>query len=170
MKNTKYVAFAILVLLAATAVASVVNQSMFAKAQSSITIDVIASVGGTTNPGPGEYTYTQGVNGSAVLTATPDAGWEFAYWVYSGFNPGHGLLSPDENNQVSDNPFDVTHNYNTEGYVYTYQAVFVPTAAASVNTASGIPIVYVAALIAVLVVAVAAAGFGAYSAGKRKVK
>jgi hypothetical protein len=49
-------------------------------------VNVLDSVGGTTNPGAGTYHYT---NGSTIkLQATPDSGNQFVYWVAVGAD-GH---------------------------------------------------------------------------------
>jgi len=46
------------------------------------TLTINATVGGTTSPPPGNYTY--GYNASVTVTAVPDPGYIFDYWV-SGF-------------------------------------------------------------------------------------
>ena len=106
---------------------------------------VIASLGGTTNPAPGEYTFDN--QSRFTIEATPYQGFKFAYWVISGaYLPGHNLPPvivplPEGEDQVppssagatqanwdslviSQNPLDVIHGY---GYVYQYQAIFLPT-------------------------------------------
>jgi hypothetical protein len=131
---------------------------------------------GSTDPPAGTYTYTQGVDGPAILTATASPGWEFAYWEYMGYSPGHPSTGTGVNpvgfdliNRVTDNPFDVTHDYNTGGYTYQYQAVFIPSSAAT-NTSSNVPILYVVGIAGALVAAIAVVGVASYAAGKRKLK
>ena len=104
------------------------------------------SIGGTTNPSAGTYAYANGTN--FVLTATPDAGYTFQYWIVNGnVTPGHittGKVSViyDENGNIiaeiprqstepgtidsltfTANPANVSHGY---GYTYSYSAVFAP--------------------------------------------
>ena len=109
-------------------------------------IIVAASLGGTTNPAPGEYPLPNGTR--FTIEATPYQGFRFAYWVISGENtPGHNLppvivpVDPEDpqafippafsplqaqwNSLVtSQNPLNIICGY---GYVYKYQAVFLPT-------------------------------------------
>ena len=105
---------------------------------------VLASVGGTTDPPYGEYTYPN--NTKFEILATPNAGFRFSHWVISGdYLPGHNLPqiivpdplpedwvpplpTPSEIQQdslvSSQNPLNVIHGY---GYTYQYQPIFVPT-------------------------------------------
>jgi len=104
---------------------------------------IIASIGGTTTPAYGEYTYPN--NTKFEIKAIPNAGYRFSHWVISGeYLPGHNLppiLVPAEIPEdwvpkfpspsdiamdslvTSQNPLDVVHGY---GYTYQYQPVFVP--------------------------------------------
>ena len=101
------------------------------------------STGGTTIPAAGNYSYTNGTN--IVLTATPDLGYVFQYWIASGsYTPGHStglpsyIIDPDTGAIIGTfpsipsvsgidslvftrNPTNITCGY---GYTYTYQAVF----------------------------------------------
>ncbi len=169
--RTKFLVFAILTLLAVTTVIFALNQAEPVKAQGAITIEVLSSVGGTTTPTPGTYTYTPS-NGTAVLTAIPDSGWRFDHWVYDGYTPGHSQssLPVDESNMIYDNPFDATHGYDTGGYTYSYQAVFVPSSVAASNSVAGVPTAEVVIMVAGLAAAVAVVGVAAYFVGKRKAK
>jgi hypothetical protein len=116
---------------------------------------VAASVGGTTNPTPGNYIYNQGA--TINLQATPSSGYKFAYWTISGsYAPGHN--SPPINypeNAVDDpnwvptipspasvaqdslltatNPLKIICGY---GYTFVYQPVFVPTTATAVSSSN----------------------------------
>jgi hypothetical protein len=105
-------------------------------------IKIVPSVGGTTSPAPGTYTYTSGQ--TATLSATPNSGFQFHYWIVTGsYAPGHEAQPqwiPDVTEQVpsvpqsiylqtqdslvfSTNPVTITCGY---GYTYQYQAVFTP--------------------------------------------
>ena len=46
------------------------------------TLTIIATVGGTTDPAPGTYSYTE--NSTVEVTAIPDAGYLFDYWELDG--------------------------------------------------------------------------------------
>jgi hypothetical protein len=107
---------------------------------------VVASVGGTTDPAPGTYTYAEGE--TINLEATASDGFKFLYWIISGsYTPGHNLQpitypvnavddpnyippvpSPSlvavDNLVTSLNPLKVICGY---GYTYSYQPVFAPT-------------------------------------------
>ncbi len=87
-------------------------------------VNILTSVGGTTNPSAGSYSFENGT--SYVLTATPASGYEFKYWVVSGsYLPGHGVSDQPELDDtiITDNPLDVSCGY---GYEYTYQPLFTP--------------------------------------------
>jgi hypothetical protein len=114
-------------------------------ANSSVAIvNVINGVGGTTNPGPGTYTYENGKTIS--LQATADSGNSFAYWVVTG-QDGHPVT-------VTDNPTNIDCGY---GYTYSYQPMFAATDTSSTND-QGIPNTYLYVIIVVLVI-IAIAGF-----------
>jgi hypothetical protein len=132
-----------------------------------LTIEVLSSLGGTTNPAPGIYSYSS--PDQAILTATAYPGWQFEQWTFSGpYTSGHVSIPSGnvEPNVILNNPADVTHNWDTAGYTYSYQAVFVPIAAASAN--KGVPISYVAILVVALAVIAVVAAAAVYRAGKRK--
>jgi parallel beta-helix repeat protein len=62
-------------------------------------LTIISEVGGTTNPVPGTYTY---VNGTSVqVTAIPDNGYSFDYWMLDGFvreeNPITVIMTSNHN-------------------------------------------------------------------------
>jgi hypothetical protein len=107
-------------------------------------VTVLDSVGGSTNPTPGTYTYRDG--STINLQATPDSGYTFQYWVAVG-EDGHPTI-------LTDNPAGITCGY---GYTYSYQAMFAPSDAAQVSTE--IP-AYIYAIIIVLVI-IAVIGIGA---------
>jgi hypothetical protein len=119
-------------------------------------INVVDSVGGTTDPAPGTYNYPEGT--TYELTATPAPGFEFQYWVVSGdFLPGHGVTEKPEwdNTVFYDNPLLVACGF---GYTYTYQPLFTPIESAigtGISTETFTIVVIVLVIIAVLAVAVA---------------
>lgn len=107
---------------------------------------VADAVGGSTNPGPGTYTFAEGE--SFALTATPDEGQEFQYWIASGTGvAGH------ESTLLVDNPLNILCGI---GYTYEYQPVFTATGTA----AQGVPVEYLYAIIIVLAI-IAVIGIGA---------
>jgi hypothetical protein len=136
-----------------------------ANAQSSITLQILPSVGGTTDPGPGNYTYYEG-GARAILTATAEPGWQFSYWLFFGPNMGGHQSGMMESNVIYDNPADVTHNYDYGGYTYTYQAVFVPSSTGSKPL--GFPVEYFLPLAVTVVVVAVIAGLLGYTLGKRQ--
>jgi hypothetical protein len=142
-RNLKHTTVLSIILLAA-AMLTALCMTFTASAQSDVaTVVVLPSVGGTTNPVAGTYEYA---NGTIIqLSATPDAGYAFHYWIVSGdVTPGH---QPGRTNMVIDpetgeiianftlppaltaidsliidtNSINITCGY---GYTYTYQAVF----------------------------------------------
>ena len=105
-------------------------------------INILPSSGGTTNPVPGNYTYNSG--DVFNMTAVPDSGFQFSYWVISGsYTPGHTnagngyitdpvtgeiiqLPTPTSTSAidslvVSKSQLNITCGF---GYTYNYQAVF----------------------------------------------
>lgn len=61
------------------------------------TLTVNTTVGGTTNPAPGTYSYTQGT--SVSITAYPNSGYQFDHWILDGATR-------------TDNPITVVMNQN----------------------------------------------------------
>ena len=133
-----------------------------ANAQSDVEIVVVAaSTGGTTDPAPGAYEYSNGTN--IVLTAIPDSGYVFLYWVASGnTTPGHEspqpsyVIDPTTGEQIatipnpnvqlqgidslafSDNPTNITCGY---GYTFTYTAIFALEGSQTPTTAAAIVVI-----------------------------
>ena len=105
---------------------------------------VLDALGGSTNPGPGTYRYTDG--STISLTATPNDGYDFAYWVAVG-EDGHPAT-------IDDNPTNINCGY---GYTYSYQAMFAPSGTTTQPT-SGVPMEYLAAIIVLVIIAVIAIG------------
>ena len=101
------------------------------------------SVGGTTSPVPGTYTYDQ--DSIIRIEAKPNEGYVFLHWVIiGGYTPGHNepplivpndeviqppsrppTLSTYDSLIVEQNPLFVECGF---GYTYEYQAVFVSVA------------------------------------------
>jgi hypothetical protein len=106
-------------------------------------VNMLQTIGGTTNPGPGTHTYAHTEASSLRLTATPASGYEFKYWVASGQGTNAG-----PNQVILDNPADISCQ---AGYTYQYEPVFVPSGATT-TTETGIPAMYVYAAIIVLVI------------------
>jgi hypothetical protein len=114
---------------------------------------VLNSIGGTTNPGPGTYHYS---NGSTIsLTATPDSGYDFVQWVSVG-SDGHPYT-------FTENPTSINCGY---GYTYSYQAMFAPSGTA--QPSAGVPIEYLVAIVVLVIVAVIAVAAAVMYRGKSK--
>lgn len=123
---------------------------------------VVASVGGTTTPGPGTYTLANAT--SLTLTAIPNSGWKFDNWVIGGYPLSHGAYSFTDT--PTNNPYNVNHGY---GYTYDYQPIFSPVSTTSPSTSPTIPEYSAAAAIAVLLV-LALAALGAFALNRRSKK
>jgi hypothetical protein len=116
------------------------------------------SVGGAVDPVPGTYTFADGE--SFTMTATPDEGQEFLYWIATGSGvAGH------ESQLILENPLNIQCGF---GYTYDYQAVFAPSGTAP---SAGISTEYFYAIIIILVI-IAVIGIGAalMYRGKSKTK
>jgi hypothetical protein len=100
-------------------------------------VNVLDSVGGSTNPTPGTYTYMEG--STIDLQATPDSGYTFLYWVAVG-EDGHPTT-------LVDNPANIECGY---GYTYSYQPMFAPEG--TTQDSMGIPAEYLYAIIVALAV------------------
>lgn len=118
--------------------------SSYGQTDSDANVVIYSSVGGTTDPVTGSYSYPNGT--LITLTATPDEGYEFQYWVVEGIiNPAepNGMenhLVNTETGQIirfpnlpqigslvfTTNPAQIICGF---GYTYSYQAVFTPIVA-----------------------------------------
>lgn len=106
-------------------------------------IELIAAVGGITDPTPGTRYYPNGT--LLTIKAIPYEGFRFDHWIVKGYFLSETyspptIIIPDENippqqdyttvvpvfvsMTVSQNPFTFDCGY---GYVFSYQPVFVPT-------------------------------------------
>jgi len=145
-RNNRKTATASLIILLATMLFAALSQSiMVANAQTVATVIILPSIGGTTVPAAGTYTYNETENFG--IEAIPDSGYTFQYWSVSGdYTPGHttgsivvfldedgnpyqGIQRPNPNSAIdsltfTNNPANISHGY---GYTYIYQAVFAPT-------------------------------------------
>jgi hypothetical protein len=110
---------------------------------------VLDAEGGTTNPGPGTYTYL--ADQTVDLKATPSDGFEFQYWIATTTDvAGHDAILLED-----------TLAINCQGgYTYSYQPVFAP-ADSAVPSEEAVPTEYLYAIIVILaivaVIAIAAA-------------
>lgn len=115
MHNSKQTSKVVaLILLTSVILLTVLNPNIASvKAQGQATVNVLDSVGGTTDPaGPGTYTYTAGT--AVTLTPTPANGFVFLYW----------LISTDAGSNIDYN--DPATLPVSGGTTYTVQAVFQP--------------------------------------------
>jgi parallel beta-helix repeat protein len=86
--------------------------------QTSITtLEITTTSGGTTDPEPGIYNYT--IGSSAQVTAIPDAGYSFSYWLL-------------DDNVRTENPLTVIMDAN-----HTLHAVFVPVYTLTITSTTG---------------------------------
>ena len=112
LKNTMKFQVLTLIVLISMLFAVVINQNIpSVKAQGQTTVNVLSSIGGTTSPDAGNYTYTSG--SSDTFTATPDHSDIFLYWI---------VQSSAGANTITDNPTTITFTQDN----YNIQAVFQP--------------------------------------------
>ena len=84
------------------------------KAQTTASVTVFASMGGTTDPAAGTYTYNDGQVVTFTATSYPDSGFYFSYWL---------VTNSTGTNAPSDNPLSITI---VGGQTYSLQPVFLP--------------------------------------------
>lgn len=101
MRIFKYSAIAVLFLLVPLILAPTFNFAsaqdeqeppfpIFPPTEEQAQVILTTTVGGTTEPVPGQYTYPN--NTKFEIKAVQDTGYRFAYWSISGeFLPGHNL-------------------------------------------------------------------------------
>jgi hypothetical protein len=106
---------------------------------------VLAGAGGTTDPVPGTYSYLPDI--PVTLTATPNSGFEFQYWIATGTVPGHDAVLTDQSLSIN----------CQQGYTYTYQPVFKPSAATVPSTGVDPTIFYVIIVVLAIIAIVAIA-------------
>ena len=92
------------------------------------TLTISATAGGTTNPAPGDHTYTEGTNVQA--TAIPDANYKFVHWELDGAYNG-------TNNPITV-LMDTNHTLNAVFAVITYTLTITATAGGTTDPAPGI--------------------------------
>jgi hypothetical protein len=96
--------------LIACVIAAVYPYVASVTAQNPATVNVLESVGGSTDPSPGTHSYNDGTQ--VTLTATPDTDLVFVSW----------LISTDaSNDSVTENPYTLSV---TGGVTYSVSAVF----------------------------------------------
>ena len=132
MSKTKTIAF--LLLTSLLILASITLCITDAQAQTQASIEVLASVGGYSDPGPGNYSYADGA--SVNFLATADSGAFFSYWVIS--------IDSTER-QSTDNPLTFAV---TGGSAYEIQPVF--TIIATLDSQVSLPPDIYTALVTVL--------------------
>ncbi len=167
MKNTRNIAVLSLVILTAIVpIIAAVNAQPAGvypvpPAGGTTTVVMLDTTGGTTDPPNGTNVLTP-ADGTITMTAFPDAGYSFAYWLFAGPYPEAQTGHP-QGTAFYQNPISYTC---AEGYTVYWQAVFTPTSSMTVQS-QGIDVVYVV----VAVVAVAAVvGVGAFLVGRRSRK
>ena len=129
---------------------------------------ILSATGGTTSPAAGTYSLAD--VSSFYITAIPDSGFTFAYWVIGGSPLTHGAYSFTDT--PTNNPYNVNHGY---GNTYTYQPVFLPTSSAvSMPTPTAAPaktstdtVIIIALAVVLVIVAIL---FGAFAYMKRSKK
>ncbi|WNZ29104.1 MAG: hypothetical protein IAX21_10820 [Candidatus Bathyarchaeota archaeon] len=137
-------------------------------------VSVSSTVGGSTNPDVGNYIFGQNAEPTLTLSATPNEGYEFQFWIVTGdYMPGHGAGPALDTNVIPVNPLEVSHGM---GHSYNYEAVFTPI---DMDTREpqqpvdethpfGLSSEILTALIIILVIAVIVAiAFGLYMYSKR---
>lgn len=128
-------------------------------------VRVSTTMGGTTTPSPGTWRFGDLVEPNLTLTATPNEGFVFQYWIVTGdYMPGHGGDPSLDTNLVTENPLTVNHG---KGYSYNYEAVFTPTdletGGADTTHPFGLSSDMITIIIVILVIAlIAAIAFGIY--------
>ncbi len=111
--NSKNKKFFTLTVLSALLLLAFVGPMLNVLAQSQGTINILDSVGGTTDPAAGTHTYPDGQ--SVSITATPtDSTFIFQFWLVS---------SDSGSSTVTDNPLVLP---SVGGVTYTVQAIFSP--------------------------------------------
>jgi hypothetical protein len=145
-----------------TAIFAPINQPSPAPGSSDAIVIVMPTTGGTVSPAAGSHTYSNGT--AIVLSATPDSGYVFKYWLISGqLTSGHPtgapsqLINPDtgevtmvprpaeptsltagiDSLTFTTNPTHITCGY---GYTYTYTAVFEKVAATASPALTSTPV------------------------------
>lgn len=100
------------ILLASMIIGTITPYVATVNAQTQATVNVLTAIGGTSDPAPGTYNYDDGTG--VVLTANPDAGNVFLYWIIS--DDSGNIFTP------LNNPTTLTV---VGGTVYSVSAVFV---------------------------------------------
>ena len=108
-KNRKFLALTLLASL--LLLAALYFNILSVKAQGQATVNVLASIGGTTDPTPGTYNYSDGT--TVTFIATPDRDYDFSNWIIS---TTIGASTSDLNT-----PTTITFSGGT---TYAVQAVF----------------------------------------------
>ena len=138
-----------------TAIFSSISGPSPAPGSTDAVVIVMPTTGGTVTPAAGMYTYSNGTK--IPISATPNSGYEFKYWLVTGdVIPGHNtkysIIADDNGNVVGQiprpsvsgidsttftaNPAQITCGY---GYTYTYTAIFGPVSATASPSPTSTP-------------------------------
>jgi hypothetical protein len=134
MKRTKFLAMTFVMSLFLVAIAGTIGVN----GQTQATVQVLSSIGGTTDPAAGTYNYDDGT--SVTFAATADPGFVFQEWIVS---------TNEGSNTATDQSITIPV---TGGTTYSFQAIFAPIQVPP----SGIPVTDYAT--AAIVVVLAGAG------------
>ena len=104
--------FALTLLTSLLLLAALNSNVISVKAQGQATVNVLDSIGGTTDPAAGTTTPADGT--PVTLTASDNSGFIFQYWIIS---------TSSSSNVVYDNPTSITVS---GGVTYSIQALFQP--------------------------------------------
>jgi hypothetical protein len=110
MAKTKYVGLVLMSSLLLLAASVIYAGNALAQGQATVTI--LQSIGGTTSPGAGTYTYNDGTSVSISATGTTDTGYTFANWI---------IMTSQGVRVSTDNPLTFT---TSAGTTYTVQPNF----------------------------------------------
>lgn len=132
MQNTqKNLKTLVLILLAAGLLISAVLLSASVKAATQDTVNIISSVGGTTDPDTGAHHYDDG--SSLTLTATAGSGFTFLFWQ---------VVTASGANSYSDNPLTITINESDYAIQPAFQGInFISPATTATSATNAIVVI-----------------------------
>jgi hypothetical protein len=136
--SSKTLKIAVFTFLSVLLIISVSPSVCTVKAQNNVTVNLLSSIGGTTDPAAGTQTYTSGQN--ATFTATADAGYFFADWTV--VDPSAAVT------EYTDNPLTLNLTAGTYSIQPLFQALNIPFPAAvpSPNPSSEAVVIVLAAI------------------------
>jgi hypothetical protein len=149
--------------------ANLTSSAVIAQASAKTYVTILSSVGGTSSPAPGNYTYPAGT--LFTITASAAEGFSFDSWVFASANSQEDLIvsgSDWTQNSTTANPLTIQCE---SGCLYVVQAVFRPVGKGAESLPSGLNQLQVTASIAFLaalcIAEAAALGF-LYSKQRKK--